>query len=551
MAFDLARFRDLAFGRRARPDHPIADEAEARKMIDELPADEPAKALAELTHWARSINEEQTFTPELRARVLMEIDAAAHPFWRELWTEFLAPKGTPSEGQDGDTGVLHALREFSEECANGYALCLTPDGLHSGWIGNNLAMMALRWMHWHSRRMQFSRTLRLQGSDQRWDELHRIYRFAEERGVFRIVNRVFPDSVHPSSVKQEYVRQLLCDIARPDRFTGREFELMYRIVGRVAASVKLEHEPLQGALHVVVPQESHRPRRLSKIRGHLPESALYIDSSNAIPRLQSLLEEQAEGDPALPDPLFGEVFTLRERRAMIGKLTDQWAESMPQRRTQRVKLHSPILLHQGFADLAKALPALDQGTEVQRSSEEGLRILMNAAERKATPQTRPRVIKGELDDASTDGMGLLIDRSEARWAQVGALVAACLPPANDWAVGTVRRANDEADRLHLGVAVLSRKPRLMWMHLDTTGQSTVWEEAQRFERNFLEYFQRGILIEVDGPSLKTGQLLLPGGMARRGTQFDVPVQKYMLKLVITGIGEENRDFQRVVFERKL
>ena len=204
-----------------------------------------------------------------------------------------------------------------------------------------------------------------------------------------------------------------------------------------------------------------------------------------------------------------------------------------------------------IADLARTLPALDQGTEVQRSSEQDLRILMNAAERKAAPQATARVIKGELDDASTNGMGLRIDRSEARWAQVGALVAVCLPPASDWAVGTVRRANDEADRLHLGVAVLSRKPRLMWMHLDTTGQSTVWEEAQRFERNFLEHFQRGILIEVDGPSLKNGELLLPGGMARPGTRFDVPVQKFMLRLVITEIRDENRDFQRAVFERKL
>src|SRR5258708_3561517 len=102
MAFDLAVLCNLAFKKGDLPDHPITDEAEARAMMASLPQGNAAKALAELMHWVVSINEHDGFTPVRRARVLMEIDVAAQPLWRPLGGDFLAPRGKPAEGRDGD-----------------------------------------------------------------------------------------------------------------------------------------------------------------------------------------------------------------------------------------------------------------------------------------------------------------------------------------------------------------------------------------------------------------------------------------------------------------
>jgi len=550
MAFDLDLFRGLAFERRARPDHPIGDEAQARKMVQALPGHDPSAALAELTHWAVSMNEESSFTPDLRARILMEIDLAAHPFWRSLGVEFLAPGGKPSEGVDGNPGILHALRESAAEFANGYRLSLTPDGLKSRWMQDNLAMVLLRRTRWHARKMQFSRMLRQPGSDAGWAELHELYHLAEEHGVLRKVNKVFPGNLRPSSMKQEYVRPLLGDIARPDRFLGREFELMFRVIGRISSSVQLEQERLPGALHAVVPELSHRPVTLSRHAGSLPESALYIDITNAIPRLKALLERHMDIDPAQPDPEFDEMFTVRERRSLIEKLIAQWTANAPQRRVQRIALKSLLHIHQGFEDVAKVMPDVDQGDrQIMQSVDKGLRIQLGADERKAQAPRAVRLIKGELHDASTSGMGVVVDRSEVRWARIGALVAVCVQPGRDWVVGVVRRANDVADQLRLGVALLSRKPRLLWFRLEGSGYKTVWEAEKRYERNFLEQFQRGILMEADQPPFSSGEMLLPPGLASRGTRFDVPMHAGMERLLVTAVREETQDFQRVAYER--
>lgn len=548
MAFNLEAFRQLAFGNKT-PDHAIASEEDARRMVSELPVEQPEKGLAELTHWARSINDDPDFSPELRGRIFMQIDVAAHPLWRPLGAEFLAPGGQPSEGRDGNPDILHALRESAAEFANGYRLCLTPVALKSRWVRDNFAILILRRIRWHTRRMQFSRMLKLAGSDERWAELHEIYRQADEQNMARLVSHVFPGTPRPSSVKQEYLRPLLGELARPDRFLAREFELMFRIIGRIAASVQLESERPPDATHAIIPEGSQRPFSLARRLTRLPDSARYIDMSNAVPRVKALRERHNELDPASPDPAFGGVFTVRERRALIDRLLEHWTDSGPKRRGKRIPMQAQVVLLNGFENASRPLPGMDQGErELAISRESRLRIQLDAAEQKARASHQARLIKAILIDASTHGMGIVVNRAEARWAKVGALLAICMQPGRHWVVGVVRRVNDAADgNLHLGVAVIVSEPRLLWFLLDTADVQTAWDHEVRRERNFFEHYQRGII--QGSPALTAGELLLPPGLASHGSRFTVPMSGNSVHLVVTGITEETHDFQRAAFER--
>jgi len=552
MPFDLAQFRKLVFDRSSLPDHPIATEDEARKMLADLPVHDPAKALAELTHWVVSINENDTFSPGLRARILMEIDVGAHPLWRPLGAEFLAPGGKPLEAADGDPAILHALRESASEFANGFRLCLTPAGLESRWLRKSLQSVTLRRARWHTRKMMLSRMLRLPGADDRWEELHTLYHFATEHGVLRNVTTVFPGSPRTSSVRQEYLRQMLADLARTDRMLARNIELIYRIIGRVSASVKLEAEVLPGALHAVVPEGARRPVTLAWHPERLPDSALYIDASNALPRLKTLMERDMDRDPSEPDTAFGEVFTIRERRAMVELLIDHWGAKSPHRRSARIAMKSEAIVRDGFEGVAGVL---DPAAAIGPGSPQGpiptsrLRIEMNDAEQKAKQvQKVVRTMKGRLLDASTSGVGMLVARREAGWARLGALLAICILPGSDWVVGALRRINPDGENLRLGINVLSRRPRTIWLHLESTNYVSVWEEEKRFERNFADYFQRGILLEDMGAPLVAGEMLLAPGQAAKGSRFDVSLAEGVQRLLVTAVRDESHDFQRVAFE---
>src|SRR5215470_7058671 len=97
-------------------------EAEAKKLIELLPGDDPGHALAELTQWTASMNATGSFTPGRRARVLQLLDDASRPLWRDLGQRYLAPHGRPNDGVDGDASILRAMADSAAEFANGLAI---------------------------------------------------------------------------------------------------------------------------------------------------------------------------------------------------------------------------------------------------------------------------------------------------------------------------------------------------------------------------------------------------------------------------------------------
>src|SRR5262249_12643109 len=144
-SFDLGRFRDLAFGRSPLPDHPLQAIEDAKRIVAELPADNPDSSLAELTNWARSMNETESFEPARRARVLMMLDGAARPLWRVLGSRYLAPDGKPTERREGDRAILRAFFDSASEFASGFALVLEGEE-RSDWVTKNLARLYVRQM---------------------------------------------------------------------------------------------------------------------------------------------------------------------------------------------------------------------------------------------------------------------------------------------------------------------------------------------------------------------------------------------------------------------
>lgn len=548
MDFKLGRFLDRAFKRENLPDHPVGTVEEARAVIEALPQHDPATALAELMACVRSINDEVSFTPGRRARVLMVLDDAAHALWRPLSEAFLAPEGKPLDGLEGDTRILEALRVSAAEFSTGYGLCVVGNAWNSEWIRDNRVAVMLRHGHWLTRMMILSRMLNLPGADERWTALNNLYRLADEHDLLRSAGSVYPDSPTTSSVKLEYVRMLLMDITRPDRMLARDMELAFRIIGRVAAAAQLEPQPIEGAQYFTVPRDAQRPVALFRHSGRISSKALYLHTGNVLPRLRAMLERDVGMDAAEPDPMFGMCFTLRERRSMVNFMLNQWGERPAQRRAPRIAMKGAAVLIQGIAGLSEVIPRHDQGGfNADKASESKLRIQFDKTSNLGKKSMRQ--VPMEMIDASASGLGVALPRAASRWAKIGTLVGVRASANADWVLGVVRRMNAKEEILELGINVISRKPSVVWCEIDGGGGSSgVWDDEKRFEKNFNEHYLRGILLEPQGHTLAAGQMLLPGGAASRGTWFEVPVKGGMARLMVSRVREETQDFQLVDVE---
>ena len=73
-----------------KPDHPMADPKEARRLLDDLPAQDPLKALEELAHWFESVSTAEGFKLDQRVQLLFQIDEAGQLRARKLARDYFA-----------------------------------------------------------------------------------------------------------------------------------------------------------------------------------------------------------------------------------------------------------------------------------------------------------------------------------------------------------------------------------------------------------------------------------------------------------------------------
>ena len=527
-------------------------EAEAKKLIDLLPDNDPAHALAELTQWTGSLNATGSFTPGRRARILHLLDDASRPLWRELGQLYLAPAGSPSEAMDGDSAILRAMSDSASEFANGIAIVLdTGDEKGTKLVADHYGLLTGRVMRWLSRRLAL--TYMMQGAHAAaiWERLHRRFRIAVERDVVRDMFPAHRGAHYNSSTQIEYVRALLVELAHPDSLRPREVELVYRIAARLAPAVRLETERSDESNFAVVPEGDERPTKAALVKAKAA-APWYIATANCLQRLRNLGEHDLGRDPAEEDTLFGGGFTLRERNAMVKRVLEHWGMDPPVRRTRRVAMAAPARVLGGFENVITVIPALDKamlGDAAAARRELQLKLDQTSKTLSRAKLRAGRVGAARVIDASAGGLGIAIKRVDAPWAAHGALLAIKIEPGNEWFLGVLRRIFSIENELRLGVQILAARPHVVVLRTETVKRDQVWEEAMRFEATFKEHFQRGILCEQQTLPLKNGEVLLAPKLASRGTQFNVPLpQGGEQRVRIERLIEDSQHYQRAMFD---
>jgi hypothetical protein len=544
---DLSRLRNLAFG--GGVDHPLGREPEVEKMISELPADAPG-ALAELTHQVVSVNQTEAFSPEQRARVLTAMDVAAHDRWRQISSDYFAPNRKPAEGREMDGAAFRLLQEIALEFARGYALCLGGEALDNPCIRKNLGLVLLRWMIWVARRLTLAHMLHHPNAELIWEDAHLVFKLARDWQLLDAAQRAFPHDTIATTIKQEYVRLILMEISGHDTMGARETELAFRLAGRVAASARLEPQPLPESLYAVVPQGISRPIPLRRLTSAV--DALFLDTSQCLAKLQGVLNRDPGVKPDDPDPLFQRDFTVRESMQMAQRMSEFWGPNPPKRRSQRVALDAPALMRFGLDNTAEAVATLEQGAVLRKeAAAEKARLQAEAAKQK-NPQARAAKltpeVQAQLVDASAAGLGLRVPRKDAGHVRLGTLLAVYVEPGPDWVVGTLRRISAEGNMLRFGVRILGRRAKLAWFHARAGAQAKVLEHEERGDKEFQEFYQHGILLDVDFATIEVGEMLVPHGTVKIGQCLEFPFEGGVQHARVTAMRDTNRVFDRVAFD---
>ena len=185
-----------------KPDHPMANLKEAKKLLDELPGNDAAKCLDELGHWLESVMAEDGFKPEYRAQLVQLLDEAAQIPLRKLTRDYMA---SPRLAKVQETRLWTAIFGYWRQSALAYVACIDlyaagakgADALKAGMpllLARALRALGaqVKWMY-----------VRYGPMDQSvWGVIAKVYALAETRKLAQTAVTLYPGAPGESTPEQ-------------------------------------------------------------------------------------------------------------------------------------------------------------------------------------------------------------------------------------------------------------------------------------------------------------------------------------------------------------
>jgi hypothetical protein len=484
------------------PDHPMADPREARRLLDELSASDPLKALDELAHWHESVSATEGFKPEARIQLLFTLDEAAQPRIRRIAREYLA---TPRPSRVQENQMWTRAHDYYRQSGHAYGRAI--DAVLQGAKGADaakpllplLVVRALRslaqqikWLH-----------LRYGPVDAAaWRVLNGVYGFAESRGIAEaVVPSAYPGAPGETSPRREYLRALVLMISSPDSLTPPELDLAERVIGHFAASFVLGPRPAPDLTHWTDLGLAVAPQRLARAPQPAP-GLRFFGGGAALTGMRSLIQRIESTGQVPPSLVAGVVPDAEATLDLLRRLVFRWSPVPPERKHPRHNVRSRLSIVHGYPALLAALGGA--------GSEPGAQEAENWI----------------VENVSTGGFGAIIPQRKGDWLKIGMLLGMQPEGGNNWVVGMIRRVGrTSGQEARVGIQTLSRAPELARFSLRNREETGVLLPAYGHGSGEAWVALRSGVFSP-GQNLESQRggrsyVYLPQGVAEHGDDYDI------------------------------
>ena len=463
-----------------RPDHPMADRRQARRILDELPAQD-LKALDELAHWHESASTTEGFKAEERAQLLAMIDEAAQPRLRKLAREYL---GAARVHQNLLWTRIH---EYWHQAGQAYARAIESKPLPEVVVAGLRALaQQLKWQQ-----------LRYGPIDPAvWGLMNRIFGIAETQGI--------------AGAKPEFLKAALFSASAMDTRVAPEIELAQQLIDALAPAFALAKSPAPGLPYWI---DLGRPTPPARVK-QPPQPAAglrFIGPGAALATLQSLMQGLEKGGQVPAELKLGAQHDAETVLGVMRHLAAHWGPELPERKHKRHSMTSRLKIAHGFDGVVEALGGASDSLD------------FGAGE----------PLSWVVENVSAGGFGALAPQAKSDWLKVGALVAAWPDGAPGWMVGAVRRVSKVSPQeIRVGVETLSRAPALSRFALHNNGaaQGVLLQPASAGDAAVA--LRAGVYVRGENLETTIGgrqHVYLPQGVAERGEDYEIVKFKEMVR----------------------
>ncbi len=489
----------------AAPDHPMADAKEAKRLLDELRAQDPVKALEELGHWHESVSLAEGFRPDRRIRLLLQVDDAAQGRVTKITREYLAPSRQSRVQENRLWTAVHGYwREAGLAFARGVDLFVQGGkGAESAkpflpqLLVRCLRSLAqqIKWMHFRYGPCDLAV----------WGVFNRVYGYAEARNLAHARVPAQAGAQGDATPQLEYLHGLMFSASSPEGLLPAQIELADQLIAQFAP-----HFSLAAACAAELPywiDISQPMAPLRAVRPPAPAAGLRCFGAGAALGEIHALADRIRATAAVPSSLnLGAPVEADEVLEVLEHLAMYWSMQPPERKHQRHSVKSRL------------------------SVANSLRGVIEALGEPASPGIESRATESWIvENVSAGGFGTVVSQVKGDWLRVGALVAMQPEGGSNWVVGLVRRVNKTVGQeARVGIQTLSRAPAVSQFSISGSRAAAG---------------EQGVLLKGNDPASAEVQIALRPGMFAPGQNLEATRAGRLHIYMPTGFGERGEDYE--------
>lgn len=530
-----------------KPDHPMFDVAEARKLLAKLPKGDAFKALDEITCWLTSVKDTPDFRPELRTQIVMLLDETGLPLHEELLQLYL---GEPHLQDFKGMHLWQGLHAFRKELAEAYAVCVhdyqqaekKPAGLRE-----IMPVICVRRLRAAAEQMKLELMHYVDVEQSVWDQLCHCYSFSEASGFADTMVFAYPRQAMHISPQRELVRAMMLYLSSPDTLAPDQIEVGFRVAGRLSSLFDFKDAPDPACAFCI---DLSRPDTPKRVDGdlHATPSMRFFGAARAVPKITDIINQHEQG-LLQQEQRFGTEFTPAGKLTVLKHLQACWGNGHPHRHHERRGINTAVDLVHGFRTISKLVTHIDIGDAVNISEKEAALLKEKskidlAAEEEIDYTTE----RWAVLDLSVDGIGCTIPRNAGAWVVIGDLCGIKAGNSPIWWAGLIRRLHtDHNGTVHAGIEILAKKPLSVWLRSLGKGTEKVsnWESSSgSFAYDYLPV----ILLPDASNSYANATLLMESGSYVAGNIYQMMMGERSRDVRLSGLLAEGVDYEQVKFQ---
>ena len=487
----------------SKPDHPLADPKEAKRLLEALPANDPVKALDELMHWMESVAAIEGFKPDARIQLLFTLDDHAQPFVRKLAREYFS---SARHSRFQENRLWTALHGYWKHAGHAYARSVdqcvqNPKDAEAAkpalplLTARTLRSYAqqIKWMHMRYGPIDLAC----------WRVFNSVYAFADARQLAQSRVTMYPGAAGSSTPQLEFLKGAMFSASAPDGLLPLEVELAERLIAAYAPRFELASAPAPGLVFWSDLAQAMPPARLSRAPQPVPGLRCFGPGA-ALAEVHELAERVMVGGQVPPELNLGGTYEADVALDVLRHLHLYWSPQAPERKSQRHPVKTRLSVTHGYSGVIEVLGGGDSLNFDSRDSESWI-----------------------VENVSAGGFGAVVPQLKGDWLRVGALLALQPEGGSNWLLGLIRRVNRlDGHQARVGIETLSKTPLLS--RFAVAGVKTVTEQGVLLKSGDAAeariVLKPGVFAPGQNLEIARGErhhVYLPQAVAERGEDFEI------------------------------